>query len=169
MFKAEKGFYCVGVSKDEQYVVAGGGDYKVYFRDTRKVKKVEDDDKTNAGKEKEGEGEDDKAKVDGDVKRLKVEKGYSVCSLVFGKEKGDNGGGGNVVYVSTSSGKVCEIDLTSGEVTRTFKGHTREIYGITLSPDGKTLIIGMYESTARVWGLTADAAEGGEVRVKVIK
>ena len=132
-------FLCLGVSPDKRWIVAGGGDGKVYIKDMSKEKVK--DGKSNAGKAKDGEGEDNKAKEDGDVETVEIyddddddadvsdeqeeEEGKRVLSLMFGQDEGVSREGGNVVYVGAESGKVCDVDLSRGEVVRTFTGHTR--------------------------------------------
>ena len=157
LFGAKAEFLCGGVSKDKRYVCAGGGNGYLYYMDMSEGK---------GGKE----AEDDEDKVkNGGVQKVEIEAGTALRNLAFGIEAGGNGGGGSVVYVGTDGGKVCEVNLSRGEVVRTFTGHDEGVYGIALSPNGKTLVTGSVE-TARVWDLTKEAAEGGDVEpIKVIE
>ena len=152
-------FMCVGVSPDKRYVVAGGYDGFVYIKDMSKEKKAEDD----MGKEVEG-------KEEGDVKKVEVEKGKEVLSLVFGQDEEGSGGRGSVIYVGTEGGKVCKVDLSRGEVVRTLTGHRSYVEGLALSPNGKTLLSWSSDRTAHVWDVTKEAAEGEDVEpIKVIE
>ena len=76
LFEAETQFYCLGVSPDKRYVVAGGKDGFVYVKDISKAKKAEDD-----------MGEEVKGKEDGDVRKVEVKKGKGVWSLAFGQDE----------------------------------------------------------------------------------
>ncbi|MBL8098201.1 MAG: hypothetical protein JNK81_03420, partial [Anaerolineales bacterium] len=51
-------------------------------------------------------------------------------------------------------------DLTTGEAVQTFEGHNEFIFQIAFSPDGKYLLSGSLDTTARLW----DVATGQEIR-----
>ena len=141
----KEGFRSFGVSPDRRFVVAGGLKGNVYYRDMS-------------------------GKNDEEIRKVEVEEGKEVWSLAFGQDEGGSGEGGNVVYVGTAGAKVCEVNLSRGEVLRTFTGHTNYVYGLAVSPNGKTLISVSLDKTARVWDLTKEAAEGGDVEpIKVIE
>ena len=159
LFEAETGFRCVGVSPDKRFVVAGGRDGFIYMKETSKAKKVEDD----MGEEVEG-------KEEGDVRKVELERRKEVKSVTFGRDEGGSRGGGSVVYVGMECGKVYEVNLSRGEVVRTFTGHKGSVYGLALSPNSKTLLSGSDDKTAHFWDLTKGAAEGGDVApIKVIE
>jgi WD40 repeat protein len=40
-----------------------------------------------------------------------------------------------------------------GNLLREFQGHTDRIFSIAFSPDGKTILTGSEDATARLWGL----------------
>ena len=61
-----------------------------------------------------------------------------------------SGGGGRVVQM---------WDVASGQLYKTFSGHTAEIFGVTSSRDGKWVASGSLDTTARVWGLQATTGE----------
>ena len=47
-------------------------------------------------------------------------------------------------------------DSTSGDLLRTFEGHTNYILSVAFSPDGQRIVTGSRDQTAKVW----DAATG---------
>jgi len=49
---------------------------------------------------------------------------------------------------------------TSGEEVRTFSGHTDAVNIVAVSPNGRLVLTGSADDTARLW----DAASGDEVR-----
>ena len=69
------GFCSVGVSPDKHYLVAGGSDGKVYYKDMSKEDK------------------------DGDVKTVEVEEGNAIRGILF-QEKNGSMVGVNIVYAS---------------------------------------------------------------------
>ena len=145
------------MSNDKRYVCAGGKDGYLYYMDMSEGK---------AGKE--AEDDEDKVKNSG-VKKVEIEKWGKVKSLAFGIGEGGSGGGDSVVYVGTNSGKVCEVDLSRGEVVRTFTGHTQAVNGISLKPDGNTLITGSHDKTVRAWNVATEVGEGENKATKEIK
>jgi WD40 repeat protein len=50
-------------------------------------------------------------------------------------------------------------DLTSGEVLRTFSGHTASVNAIAVTPDGKYAISASYDTTLKVWDITIDESQ----------
>jgi len=50
------------------------------------------------------------------------------------------------------------LDLT-GNVRKTFIGHTKGIMAVTFSPDGKTILTGAGDKTARLWDLNANTLQ----------
>ena len=58
------------------------------------------------------------------------------------------------------------MDFRTGEVVGLLKGHTNVILGLAFSPDGKMLISGSFDETARVWdvGRSGERGAGSEER-----
>jgi RNA polymerase sigma factor (sigma-70 family) len=56
--------------------------------------------------------------------------------------------------------KVVLIDPVTGDVRHVLKGHTDPILALAISPDGKTLASGGWDTTVRLW----DVATGNELR-----
>ena len=51
-------------------------------------------------------------------------------------------------------------DANTGELLKTFKGHTGSVHGVAYSSDGRRILSAGYDHTARVW----DVASGKEVQ-----
>nr|VFK54837.1 MAG: WD40 repeat [Candidatus Kentron sp. TUN]VFK59935.1 MAG: WD40 repeat [Candidatus Kentron sp. TUN] len=51
-------------------------------------------------------------------------------------------------------------DIQTGEMIRTFKGHSEVIWSVTFSPDGRRLLSGSRDKTLKLW----DVASGREIR-----
>lgn len=66
---------------------------------------------------------------------------------------------GKTLLVATGDGKIRFVDFNTGEVKRTFTGHTNMVYVAVLSPDEKLLASSSRDQTARIW----DVATGQEL------
>ena len=63
--------------------------------------------------------------------------------------------------ISAPAGKVVEFwTLPSSAASKTFTGHTGQVYGVAWSPDGKLAATAAADKTARIW----DVAKGASVR-----
>jgi WD40 repeat protein len=62
-------------------------------------------------------------------------------------------------FVGGGSQLIREIELSSGSVARTFKGHVAGVSAVAASPDGRHLLSGSVDGDVRLW----DLASGGEV------
>jgi WD40 repeat protein len=57
--------------------------------------------------------------------------------------------------VSTSDDKTARIwDAITGKQLMMMEGHTDFVYGVAFSPDGKYLLTGSFDGTARLWDLS---------------
>ncbi|MFH2202095.1 MAG: caspase family protein, partial [Elusimicrobiota bacterium] len=61
----------------------------------------------------------------------------------------------------TSFGKIRVLNLASGAVVRTIKGHANRVRSLAVSPDGKSAASASDDGTARLW----DIASGAQLRV----
>jgi len=43
------------------------------------------------------------------------------------------------------------VDIASGRQVQSFKGHSQWILSLAISPDGRTLLTGSRDGTARLW------------------
>ncbi len=67
---------------------------------------------------------------------------------------------GKTLVVATGDAKIRFVDLATGEVRRTFTGHTNAVYRGVFSPDEKLLASSSRDHTARIWNV----ASGQELR-----
>ena len=67
---------------------------------------------------------------------------------------------GKTLVVAGGDGKIRFIDLKTGEVQRTFAGHTNMVYRTDFTSDGKLMSSSSRDRTARIW----DVASGRELR-----
>ena len=51
-------------------------------------------------------------------------------------------------------------DRATGNLLRTFSGHTGQVHEVRFSPDGQTVLTGSVDGTARLW----DVRSGAELR-----
>jgi WD40 repeat protein/serine/threonine protein kinase/DNA-binding XRE family transcriptional regulator len=67
-------------------------------------------------------------------------------------------------YVAATAGDVKGAalwDVATGKLLRTFSGHTDGVIRLAFSPDGKELVTGSFDTTARLW----DVATGQTIRI----
>ncbi len=50
-------------------------------------------------------------------------------------------------------------DVDTGKNTATLKGHTKVVYSVSFSPDGKTLASGSYDKSIKLWDVAAGKKE----------
>jgi WD40 repeat protein len=63
-------------------------------------------------------------------------------------------GGGNLLSGNDpAEGSLRLWDLTTGKEIRQFKGHTKDIRCVAISPDGKRLLSGSFDGTMRLWDI----------------
>jgi WD40 repeat protein len=58
---------------------------------------------------------------------------------------------GRTLLVASGDGRIRFIDMTSGQMLRTFMGHTNAVYRAIFSPDEKLIASSSRDLTARVW------------------
>jgi WD40 repeat protein len=56
-------------------------------------------------------------------------------------------------------GEIHLIDLSTGRIVRTFQGHANKVMSIAFSPDGKRLVSGSADRTARIWDVATGECE----------
>ena len=57
-------------------------------------------------------------------------------------------------FASNSSGNCCQLwNLHTGELIRTFSGHSGAVYCVAISPNGKILASGSYDKQIKLWNL----------------
>jgi WD40 repeat protein len=50
-------------------------------------------------------------------------------------------------------------DVASGRALPMLRGHTDQVWGVAFAPDGRALVTGSWDGTARLWGVsTAEIA-----------
>src|SRR4029079_12679585 len=75
----------------------------------------------------------------------------AVTALVYGRD-------GRALITGRRAGAVRVWDLATGQVSRTFLGHTEEVTALALSPDGRQLASGGFDQSVRLANLDpADA------------
>ena len=95
--------------------------------------------------------------------RLDLPAGESPVDVVAGALSHD----ATRAFVGGSSRAIREVDLGSGQVTRTFEGHLDAVSALATSPEGRYLLSGALDRTVRLWDLRtgAEAATGPVARV----
>jgi WD40 repeat protein len=69
------------------------------------------------------------------------------------------GSGGYDPQIRPLPGEVTVWDAATGQEIRSFKGHTNSIFSVAFSPEGKRILTGSADKTAKVW----DAEKGQDV------
>ncbi len=64
------------------------------------------------------------------------------------------------IAAASSDRKLRIIDVSTGEITREFEGHTNIVNSVAFSPDGKLVVTGGLDKSVRVWSL----ASGGQAK-----
>lgn len=72
--------------------------------------------------------------------------GSSVADIQFSSD-------GKTLGAASEGGSIHLIDLQTGEIRRSLKGHSGRVYGIAFSPDGRTLASASTDQTVRLWNL----------------
>ncbi|MHC4177041.1 MAG: WD40 repeat domain-containing protein, partial [Planctomycetota bacterium] len=58
---------------------------------------------------------------------------------------------GRALAVGVFSPEAKLLDVASGELLRTFEGHTNHVRSVAFTSDGKTLVTGSYDRTIKLW------------------
>jgi WD40 repeat protein len=86
---------------------------------------------------------------------LEANKGGRTWTVAFtadGKQA-VTGGGNALDQKGAAQASLRLWDLTNGKETRSFKGHTKDVRRVAISPDGKQLLSGSFDGTMRLWDL----------------
>jgi WD40 repeat protein len=73
-------------------------------------------------------------------------------------------GDGKLAAMGDETGKIKLYDVTNGQNTKTFAGHTGPVTGLKFTTDNARLVSGSHDKTVRVWNV-ADGAIAGQVEV----
>jgi WD40 repeat protein len=66
-------------------------------------------------------------------------------------------------FVTAGGDSVCHVvDVATGKITASFKGHSRRVLAVVFLADGKTIVSAGIDETLRVWR----AADGSEIRTR---
>jgi WD40 repeat protein len=74
-----------------------------------------------------------------------VEK-YGIPSVVFAPD-------GKAMAIGGYDHKARLLDTRTGEVVKTFEGHTNYVRAVAIARDNKTLATGSWDGTVRIWDL----------------
>jgi WD40 repeat protein len=166
-----EGILCAAFSKDGTYVATGGMDRLVKIWDAATgalirtlkghVDYVEGLDFSPDGRLLVSGGRDHNVIIwdlsaGSPVVRLESPQVTNTYRAVFSPD-------GKTVAAACNRGKVCLWDIKTGQVLRTFTGHSDQVTAIAFSPDAQRLATGGRDGTLRLW----DVATGAEVRKPV--
>src|SRR5262249_5369627 len=84
---------------------------------------------------------------------------WTVAFAADGKQA-VTGGGSVLLDNGTGEGSLRLWDLVTGKEIRRFKGHTKDVRRVVVSPDGKQLLSGSFDGTMRLW----DVQTGKEIK-----
>ena len=70
---------------------------------------------------------------------------YDVTSVAFGPE-------GERIASGSRDETVRLWDAASGELLRTFEGHSDDVNSVAFGPDGERIASGSWDETIRLWG-----------------
>lgn len=74
-----------------------------------------------------------------------LECGYAICATFLP--------GNKIVVIGTREGTLEVFDIASSSLIDTIAAHERDIWSLHLSPDGRTLVTGSADKTAKFWEL----------------
>jgi WD40 repeat protein len=89
-----------------------------------------------------------------EIRSLPIDKGYRVLAMTFTPDSKF------FAFNNRTDKGIQLVDVAEGKLIRTFKAHKDNVYELTFSADGTTLISGSGDNTIRVW----DVASGKELR-----
>jgi WD40 repeat protein len=97
-----------------------------------------------------------------ELRMLETHKAGRAWTVVFarGGKQAVTGGGNSFENRASPDASLRLWDLTTGKEIRQFKGHTKDVRKVAVSPDGTQLLSGSFDGTMRLWELET----GKEIR-----